>query len=117
MQCYNKIKDKERGNKKMEKLLPFHLAETNEWEECLEGAIQALLQGYWTALIKYGKEEEKVLQTAEDLLEELKKHQIKTTFVVWDDFDKNIHCALFDSYSDFQEWSQADYIFRILDVR
>lgn len=106
-----------RINIEMEKLLPFHMAKTDEWEECLEGAIQAHLQGYWTALIKYGKEEEKVLQTAENLLEELKKYQIQTTFVVWDDFDKNIHCAIFDSYSDFQEWSQADYIFRILDVR
>src|SRR5690606_38924819 len=101
----------------MEKLLPFHLAETNEWEECLEGAIQANLHGYWSMRIKFGEEGERFLQKAENLLEELKKHQIQTTFVVWEDFEENILCAVFDSYSDFQEWSQADYIFRILDVR
>src|SRR5690606_38936668 len=86
-------------------------------QDYLERIIQHHLNGYWFMRIKYSQKEERFLQTAKKHLEKLKEIcPSPPTFVVWDDFEENINCGIFDSYSDFQEWSQADYIFRILDV-
>lgn len=83
----------------------------------LEKIIQAHLHGYWYIRIKYGKKEEELIQIADKRMEELKAIcPSPVTFVVWEDFNKNIICSIFDSYSDFKEWSEASYIFRILDV-
>mgnify|MGYP001258070728 CR=1 FL=1 len=85
--------------------------------EYLEKVIQAHLHGYWYMKIKYGQEEERFLKIAEKRLEELKaKRPSVKAFVVWEDFEENINCGIFNTYSDLKEWSKADYIFRILDV-